>query len=182
MTALKIDPKDLEWNPARLAAARAKVRPPVIKRAQLPPVPAPQEFMPNVVTFVPPRKARTIYLTPIGPACGPRTLYPHSIGPIPRDILRLSTETLDPVPVRKSPKQILAEVCAKYNVKPHEILSRRRDQAIMIPRHEVFYRLKRETTLSYPQMGRLMGGRDHTTVLHSVRKYEKLLSMGVVEL
>lgn len=79
---------------------------------------------------------------------------------------------------RKFPKMddVLFAVCEHYNVPDIEVLSKRRHVDIAYPRH-VFCYLARELTLrSLPDIGRFLSGRDHTTILHSVRKITGLAS------
>lgn len=69
--------------------------------------------------------------------------------------------------------QIKREVAAKYRVGINEIDSKRRHKRLVQARQEIFWRAKRETTASFPEIGRRVGGKDHTTVLHGVRRYEQ---------
>jgi chromosomal replication initiator protein len=65
--------------------------------------------------------------------------------------------------------------CAKhYGCKRVELLSARRDSFTVGIRHTAMYLSKTLTALSLPQIGRQFGGRDHTTVLHAVRKIAEL--------
>lgn len=59
-----------------------------------------------------------------------------------------------------------------------EILSDERTRRIVRPRQVAMYLAKMLTTRGLPEIGRRFGGRDHTTVLHSVRKIEQLLRDG----
>lgn len=68
-------------------------------------------------------------------------------------------------------RRIVMEVCEKHGVSPIEICSEHRSQRIVVARMEACYRLRKETTWSLPRIGKYLGGRDHTTVLHSVRKH-----------
>lgn len=70
-------------------------------------------------------------------------------------------------------KRIVEEVARKHKVATVDLMSARRKQKYVDARHELFWRLKTETTFSLPQIGRICGGRDHTTVLHGIRKYEE---------
>jgi hypothetical protein len=70
-------------------------------------------------------------------------------------------------------KQIAEEVCLKHRITWTELHSKQRQPRIVACRHEVFYRLKKEVAMSLPDIGRLIGGRDHTTVLHGVRMHEQ---------
>ncbi len=109
-----------------------------------------------------------------------------------RDILRISTpvqlydEPIGPrVPVAKAAivpasswhhaRQILREVCAKYGVSTVDLCSKRRPILLVTARHEACYRLRNETTWSYPRIGAFLGGRDHTTIIHAVREHAKRL-------
>lgn len=70
-------------------------------------------------------------------------------------------------------KQIAYEVAQKHGLTLPELFARRRWQNIVIARQELFYRLSKETSMSLPAMGRVCGGYDHTTALHSIRKHEE---------
>lgn len=52
-----------------------------------------------------------------------------------------------------------------------DIRGHRRNARIMTIRHAVAYWAARRTELSYPSIGRLMGGRDHTAIMHAVKTY-----------
>ncbi len=89
-------------------------------------------------------------------------------------------EADDQVPVVPvSPwKVILREVAAAHGVDLLDLMSKRRGRALVAARHEAMYRMRYETTMSLPQIGRRMGGRDHSTVLHGIRSHEcRLLGM-----
>lgn len=73
-------------------------------------------------------------------------------------------------------KAIIRQVSEKHKVPLADIMSARRNKYIVAARYEAMYRLRYETTMSYPEIGRRVGGRDHTTVLYGVRKHELLLA------
>ncbi|MGU3541994.1 chromosomal replication initiator protein DnaA [Methylobacterium sp. A52T] len=78
----------------------------------------------------------------------------------------------------REPKRIKIEdiqklVASRYNVSRSDILSERRTAAVVKPRQIAMYLSKVLTLRSLPEIGRRFGGRDHTTVLHAVRKIEK---------
>ena len=62
-----------------------------------------------------------------------------------------------------------------YNVSKNDLLSNRRTRVIVRPRQIAMYLSKILTPRSLPEIGRRFGGRDHTTVLHAVRKIESML-------
>lgn len=79
------------------------------------------------------------------------------------------------------PKRVRVEdiqrlVARHYNVSKTELLSNRRTRTIVKPRQVAMYLAKVMTPRSLPEIGRRFGGRDHTTVLHAVRKIEGLSS------
>ncbi|MEO8667325.1 MAG: chromosomal replication initiator protein DnaA [Bauldia sp.] len=67
-------------------------------------------------------------------------------------------------------------VSRHYNVSKADLLSARRTRTIVRPRQIAMYLAKVLTPRSLPEIGRRFGGRDHTTVLHAVRKIEGLIS------
>jgi chromosomal replication initiator protein len=80
----------------------------------------------------------------------------------------------------REPKRVKIEdiqklVASRYNVSRSDILSERRTAAVVRPRQIAMYLSKVLTLRSLPEIGRRFGGRDHTTVLHAVRKIEKQL-------
>ncbi len=67
-------------------------------------------------------------------------------------------------------------VAQHYNVPRTELLSSRRTRTIVRPRQIAMYLSKTMTPRSLPEIGRRFGGKDHTTVLHAVRKVESLMA------
>ncbi len=69
----------------------------------------------------------------------------------------------------------IQKVVAKhFNVSKNDMLSNRRTRIIVRPRQIAMYLSKMLTPRSLPEIGRRFGGRDHTTVLHAVRKIEQM--------
>ncbi len=77
-------------------------------------------------------------------------------------------------PKRPRIEDIQRIVAKHYNVSKTELLSNRRTRTIVKPRQVAMYLAKIMTPRSLPEIGRRFGGRDHTTVLHAVRKIEDL--------
>ncbi len=72
-------------------------------------------------------------------------------------------------------EDILRIVSRHYKVPRNELLSSRRSRDVVRPRQIAMYLAKALTQRSLPEIGRRFGGRDHTTVLHSVRKVEQMM-------
>lgn len=66
-------------------------------------------------------------------------------------------------------------VAGHYHVSRADLVSSRRTRAIVVPRQIAMFLAKTLTPRSLPEIGRRFGNRDHTTVLHAVRKIEKLV-------
>ena len=65
-------------------------------------------------------------------------------------------------------------VSSHFELKPLDLISARRSRVVARPRQIAMYLAKRLTTRSLPEIGRKFGGRDHSTVIHAVRKIEEL--------
>ncbi len=87
-----------------------------------------------------------------------------------RDLIR------PPEPRRVKIEDIQRVVARQYNVSRSDLLSARRTANVVRPRQVAMYLAKTMTLRSLPEIGRRFGGRDHTTVLHAVRKIEGLVS------
>ena len=78
-------------------------------------------------------------------------------------------------PKRVKIEDIQRAVARQYNVSRSDLLSSRRTANVVRPRQIAMYLAKTLTLRSLPEIGRRFGGRDHTTVLHAVRKIEGLV-------
>jgi chromosomal replication initiator protein len=78
-------------------------------------------------------------------------------------------------PKRVKIEDIQRTVARQYNVSRADLLSSRRTANVVRPRQIAMYLAKTLTLRSLPEIGRRFGGRDHTTVLHAVRKIEGLV-------
>jgi chromosomal replication initiator protein len=72
-----------------------------------------------------------------------------------------------------SPERILKAVCQHFEVTTADLCSPRRPQALSFARQAAMYLLRERTELSLSEIGDALGGRDHTTILHGIRKIEE---------
>lgn len=86
--------------------------------------------------------------------------------------------TVKDIPGKKrvSETEVLNAVTSYYNLKLSQLKGTRRDRFLSLPRQVLYYLLRVELGVSLLQIGEFLGGRDHTTVLHGVRKISGLLS------
>jgi len=79
------------------------------------------------------------------------------------------------MPAKRAPRfeDILEGVSRYYSISQQEIVGKSRVREILIPRQVAMYIGKKHLRMSFPRLGELFSGRDHSTVLHSVHKIEK---------
>ena len=74
-------------------------------------------------------------------------------------------------------QEIAREICEQYKIPMRLLTSDRRNREYVIPRHHFMYRAATETTYSTPQIGRFCGNKDHTTVLHGVKRHKERMGL-----
>lgn len=129
----------------------------------------PHVVSPKVISF------SRIYDAPIGPRIPHWAIERRRVLEAKRlrdqQVLANAVAPLVPASSPERVRRIVMEVCHKHGVSAIEICSEHRSQRIVVARHEACYRLRKETTWSLPRIGKFLGGRDHTTILHGVRKH-----------
>lgn len=80
---------------------------------------------------------------------------------------------------RATSKDVIESVAETYRVNPADLLGRKRNREIAFPRQVAMYLLREETGLSLDDVGQELGGRDHTTVMHALKKIESALETDV---
>ena len=83
---------------------------------------------------------------------------------------------------RRQVREIAKEVSAEFGVSVLDLYSHRRTRKVCLPRQIIMWRARYETTRCLPEIGRALGGRDHTTVLHAVKKIDALIASGELTL
>jgi chromosomal replication initiator protein len=108
-------------------------------------------------------------------------LLAHDIGGQPVTLATAEREMRDLIrpaePKRVRIEDIQRVVARQYNVSRADLLCSRRTANVVRPRQLAMYLAKILTMRSLPEIGRHFGGRDHTTVLHAVRKFEALTAI-----
>lgn len=77
---------------------------------------------------------------------------------------------------RPTLKQIMREVAIEHGVTPAQIVGKSHRAPIVAARHKVMYRARHETTLPLTEIGRRMGGRHYTSVMHGVSKHQERMA------
>jgi len=81
--------------------------------------------------------------------------------------------------IKASPFELVGAVSKYYSLGKRDLLGGRRIRSIVRPRQVLMYLLKTQLGLPYQEVGRIVGGRDHTTVMHAVEKITFLASTNV---
>lgn len=98
---------------------------------------------------------------------GGRTVTIETVQDALRDLLRANER-------RVSIEDIQKQVAEHFNIRLADMSSPRRARAVARPRQVAMYLAKHLTSRSLPEIGRKFGGRDHTTVMHAIRKIDEL--------
>jgi chromosomal replication initiator protein len=92
-----------------------------------------------------------------------------------RDVtLELAEEVLlhyvNPEPDQLTPDRVIALVAERFGVRPDAMCGKRRTRNVAMPRQVAMYLMRQVTDLSLVEIGRMFGGRDHTTVMYACDK------------
>ena len=80
-----------------------------------------------------------------------------------------------PIGFRLHSDDIIKSTCEYYDVKPTQLKGPKRDAALVKARQVTMFLLKQELGTTLVEIGNLLGGRDHTTIMHGIEKVENLL-------
>jgi chromosomal replication initiator protein len=83
-----------------------------------------------------------------------------------RDIMRTSARPKKSI----SHEEVIRAVSTYFGIEPESIADKTRRKEVVLPRQLTMYILRNDFAISYPTIGDKMGGRDHTTVIHSCEK------------
>jgi hypothetical protein len=134
-----------------------------VKSLSLPPPPRPQIWPPAAEGIVPP------------PSTGP--LY-EGVPDRPEATQSIIPEwwSTEEMPRYPSISHVQKIVCEELGIRHLDLISQRRTRTLARPRQIAMYLCRMLTPRSLPEIGRRFGGRDHTTVMHGVRKVEQLMA------
>jgi chromosomal replication initiator protein len=72
-------------------------------------------------------------------------------------------------------EDIIKKVSSHFNIKVTDLKSPKRLKAVVLPRQVAMYLARQLTTSSYPEIGERFGGKDHSTIIHAIRKVERMM-------
>lgn len=76
-----------------------------------------------------------------------------------------------------TPQLIIDTVCEQYGTKKEDILSKKRNSDIVLPRQIIMYLCRIHTDSSLEEIGKLLGKKDHTTVMNGINKIKKKITV-----
>lgn len=93
--------------------------------------------------------------------------------------LEMAQEVLKDILIEKkrelSIEEIQKRVANHYGIKISDIKSSKRMKALVLPRQIAMYLARQLTSYSYPEIGDRFGGKDHSTIIHAIKKIEKIM-------
>ena len=95
--------------------------------------------------------------------------------PLNEELARIALTDLLPQRNAFEPAHVVNVVASSFGITPEKLIGRDRTRAAALPRQVVMYLLRQEGNVSLPQIGEVIGGRDHTTVIYACEKVSGLL-------
>ncbi|MDQ5950743.1 MAG: chromosomal replication initiator protein [Patescibacteria group bacterium] len=92
------------------------------------------------------------------------------------EILQLEVETKRPK-IKVAPGDVIKTVANHYHIKQTSLKGHSRVKSLVVARHVCMFLMKKELSLPLTEIGRWFAGRDHTSVLHAIRKVEKEMNI-----
>lgn len=117
-----------------------------------------------------------------------RMAQPHNYPPTPAKIIEAAAfrdwmSVASPEALRPScHRRVLLLVCGAYGISLSLLTGQSRAADIVLPRMVACWIMRNHTGMSLPDIGRRLGGRDHTTALSAIRKIDRLLAEGRVDI
>jgi len=89
-----------------------------------------------------------------------------------KDVLRDFIKTAEK---ETFPEDIQRAISKIFNIKFSDLRSKKKQNSIVLPRQVAMYVIRKMTKLSFPEIGQLFGGKDHSTVIYAIKKVESLM-------
>lgn len=102
-------------------------------------------------------------------------LKAQSLSAEPENVVKFLNQSTK-TPLITDHKQVLSTLCGFFNISLKDLTGPRRQKELVLPRHLAMYILSEELKLTVERIGQILGGRDHTTVMHARDKMKKLVT------
>ncbi len=97
------------------------------------------------------------------------------------DIKNLIEKSRRQKEIKVSPQRIVAAVCDHFRLQQEKLLGIRRSADLVKARQVLMYLLRKEVGMSLDEIGQMIGGRDHSTIIYGIRKLEKIIETNQTE-
>ncbi len=106
-----------------------------------------------------------------------RVLAFSDLSGLPLTVQLVTTSLADLLPQRNllAPDRVVSVVANAFGISSEDLLGRSRSREVALPRQVAMYLLREEGNVSLPQIGEVLGGRDHTTVMYACDKVADML-------
>jgi chromosomal replication initiator protein len=95
--------------------------------------------------------------------------------PLTEDLVNVALTDLIPQRNTFEPSRVVDVVAGVFGITSERLLGRDRTRGVALPRQVVMYLLRHEGNVSLPQIGEVVGGRDHTTVIYACEKVADMM-------
>ena len=95
--------------------------------------------------------------------------------PVTSELAEIALADLLPQSVDIQPQSVLGLVAKSFNLTTDRLISRDRSRAVALPRQVAMYLMRQEIDISLPQIGKEIGGRDHSTVMYAIDKITDII-------
>jgi chromosomal replication initiator protein len=96
--------------------------------------------------------------------------------PLNASLVNVALADLLPQHGELEPQTVIEVVARFFNLSAEKLLSPDRSQSVALPRQLAMYILREDVKVSLPQIGEVIGGRDHTTVMHAIKKISDVIT------
>ena len=97
-----------------------------------------------------------------------------------RLVVELNPTGSDSIEAKQTLQKIVSETCQQFGTTMKEMISERRARQILLARQVAMWKCRTRTDHSTPRIGRFFN-RDHTTILHAVRKIDAMIAAGLID-
>lgn len=95
--------------------------------------------------------------------------------PITTKLTEIALADLLPPSTEINPERVVDLVAESFSLTSERLIGRDRSRVVALPRQIAMYLMRRESDISLPQIGKVLGGRDHTTVMYAIDKVTDML-------
>lgn len=105
-----------------------------------------------------------------------QTLKARNLDPTPENIGQFLDNQPQNQPTSLNHKQVITTICDYFHIKQSDLIGPKRNKELVLPRHITMHILSEDLKMTVERIGEILGGRDHTTVMHGRDKIKELIN------